>query len=774
MAYAALSGARVLRKEDPRLITGSATYVDDLKLPGMHHIAFVRSPYAHARIGAIDVVSAAAIPGVVAVVTGEDLQADYAELPMADPAEVPSGDPKVEAPARFSHYALSVERVRHAGEIVAAVIAATPEVAERAAAEVLVDWEPLPVVVDILEAIEPAAPRLFEGLASNVEHVWRRRTGDAEAAFASAAHVVKQRMVNQRLAGVPMEGRGVVATPDGTTGGLTVWSSTQGPHGLRKNLAKVLHMPENLVRVIAPEVGGGFGVKIFTHPEEVAVAALARRFKMPLKWIEGRIEHMSATMHGRAQIADLEAALDSDGRITALRMRVYADIGAYPVAPDIPESTGLMAIGVYRIPTVDIEVHCVHTNTTPVAAYRGAGRPEPAYYLERLMEVIAARLKRDPIELRRRNFIPPDAFPYHTPTGKYYDSGAYDTALAKALALADYDTLRAEQRQRRERGDERLLGIGIACYVEICGFGYDSGIVRVDKTGSVTVYTGISPHGQGLETSFAQIVADEIGVPFERIIVRHGDTGENPMGQGTMGSRSLAVGGSAVLRAAIKVREQAMRIAGLILEAAAEDIVLANGRYQVRGVPVEGLDLAAIADRAYGDDLPDDIEPGLEATAFFRIPKDRNTCPFGAHVAVVEIERDTGLVHLRDYIAVDDCGPRVSPMLAEGQIHGGLAQGISQALWEAVVYDEHGQLLTGSLMDYPVPRASFFPPFTLGQTETPTPLNPLGVKGIGEAATIGSTPAMANAVIDALAPFGVQHLDIPLWPEKVWRAMNET
>ena len=765
-------GARVKRKEDPRLITGTATYVGDLNLPGMHYVAFVRSPYAHALIGAIDTAAALRVAGVVAVITGAELAPLYEPMPMADPAEIPAEEEASQASKQLTHYALSVERVRHVGEVVAAVIATSPAAAADGAGEVMVDWEPLEAVVDPVAAMAPDAVRLFEETRGNVEHVWRRMAGDPETAFANAHRVVKQRMVSQRLSGVPMEGRAVVAAPDGTTGGLDVWSSTQAPHLLRGNLAKTLRMPENLVRVVAPEVGGGFGVKIFTYAEEIAVAALARKYGMPLSWSETRIEHMAATMHGRAQIADLQAAVEADGTITALRLHVVADLGAYPVAPDIPESTGVMAIGVYAIPAVDLRISCVFTNTTPVAAYRGAGRPEPAYYLERLVDLIAAELELDPVEIRRRNFIPPDAFPYNTPTGKVYDSGDYDAALQKVLEMAGYPALRAEQQRRIERGDDRLLGIGLSCYVEICGFGYDSAVVRVEPTGTVTVFTGISPHGQGQETTFAQIVADQLGCDYDTIVVRHGDTRETPMGQGTMGSRGLAVGGAALLRAAEKVREKARRVAGLMLEAAHEDIVLTAGRYHVQGVPDQGYTLPEIADRAYSDEFPDDLEPGLEATAFFRQPPSTNTCPFGAHIAVVEIERETGVTHVHSYFAVDDCGPRISPALAEGQIHGGLAQGIAQALWEEVVFDDQGQLLTGSLMDYTVPRASFFPPFTLGQTETPTPLNPLGVKGIGEAATIGSTPAVANAVMDALKPFGVRHLDLPLSPEKVWRAME--
>jgi aerobic carbon-monoxide dehydrogenase large subunit len=459
-------------------------------------------------------------------------------------------------------------------------------------------------------------------------------------------------------------------------------------------------------------------------------------------------------------------------------------LGAYPLAPDIPELTGQMSVGVYRIPEVDLEITCVFTNTTPVAAYRGAGRPEAAYYIERLMDVIAGELGMDPVELRRRNFIAPDAFPYETPASHTYDSGEYDKALTKALEISNYAALREEQKRRKTEDERRknddgapsssvfrpssLLGIGVACYVEMCAFGYESATVRVDPSGTVTIYTGTSPHGQGLVTAFAQIAADQIGADFDNIVVKHGDTSVTSFGMGTMGSRSLAVGGSAVFRAAGQVRDKARRIAAHMLEAAAEDVVLEGGRYQVRGTPEPALTLAQIASRAYEGELPDEIAPGLEATDYFRPPD--LTYPFGAHVAVVEVERDTGIVHVRDIYTVDDCGPRVSPLLAEGQVHGGLAQGIAQALWEEVVYDESGQLLTGSLMDYAAPRASLLPSFTADHTETPTPRNPLGAKGIGEAATIGSTPAIVNAVMDAL---GVRHLDMPLRPEKVWRALQE-
>ncbi|HWQ14406.1 MAG TPA: molybdopterin cofactor-binding domain-containing protein [Roseiflexaceae bacterium] len=768
MAYASLIGARVRRKEDPRLITGAGTYTGDLKLPGMHHVAFVRSPYPHARIRGIDASAALRRPGVVTVVRGEDLVDAYTTMPFSG-GEGASADKSKQT---LSHYAISVGKVRHTGEIVAAVIATNLAAAADGAAEVLVDYEPLPAVVDMEQAARPDAPRLFDELESNVDHVWQRKHGDVEAAFAAAHRVVRLRMNNQRLAGVPMEGRAVVAAPDFTTGGLTVWTSTQAAHWIRRDLAEMLGLHENQVRVIAPEVGGGFGVKIGIYPEEAALAALARAHCLPLRWVEGRLEHMQATTHGRAQLAEYEAAVAEDGTVTALRARILADVGAYPVAAGIPDLTGEMFVGVYKIPAVDVAITCVYTNTTPVAAYRGAGRPEAAYYIERMMDAIARELGMDPAEVRRRNFIPPEAFPYRTPVGTLYDTGEYDKPLTKALEISGYAALREEQRRRRaEAAPRSLLGIGLTTYVEMCGFGpYESAHVRVEPSGTVTVLTGISPHGQGNVTTFCQIVADQLGVPFDQVVVKWGDTAVTPMGNGTMGSRSLAVGGGALVRAVEQVRNKARRIAAHMLEAAVDDVVLHEGRYQVKGAPDSALTLKQIADRAYSDELPDDITPGLESTDYFKPPE--LIYPFGAHVAVVEVEVETGEVRVRAYYSVDDCGPRISPMIVAGQVHGGLAQGISQALLEEVVYSESGQLLSGTLMDYTLPRADDLPSFTLDSTVTPTPHNPLGAKGIGEAATIGSTPAIVNAVVDALSHLGVTHLDMPLRSERVWRAIH--
>ena len=764
-----LMGAEVKRKEDPRLVTGASAYVGDITVPGMQYVAFVRSPHAHAAIGRIDVARAAARPGVSRVLTGQDIKAYCQPIPLGGPS-AEGGGGAAEPSVGRKHYPLSVGTVRYVGEPVAAVLAASEALAVDAAAEVVVDWQPLPAVGDQLSALKDGAPQLHGDAARNVEHETNIKVGDPDAAFARAHKVVKQRMISQRLCGVPMEPRAALAMPDPLVGGVTVWSTHQAPHNLRNDLATLLGVEQQAVRVIAPEVGGGFGVKFGIYPEDATLAVIAKRYRVPVRWTETRVEHMTSTTHGRAQVTDLEAAVDADGTIRALRMHVIADIGAYPIFTFIPDLTLLMGVGVYTFTDVDLKSTCVFTNSTPVAAYRGAGRPEAAYYLERLVDVIAQDLGKPPEEVRRRNFIPPAAFPYTTPTGQKYDSGEYDRALTKALELSHYQKLRNEQRERLDRNDRMLLGIGMAVYVEMCGFGpFESAVVRVEPGGGVTAFTGTSAHGQGHETTFAQIIADHLGVDFDKVVVRHGDTLNTPMGNGTGGSRSLAVGGSAIIGASLKVQQKARRLAAHILEAAPDDVVFENGKYQVKGVPARALTLAQIAPKAYAEGLPDGVEAGLEATDFFRPPQ--LVYPFGAHVAVVEIDRDTGHTRVRDFISVDDCGVRISPMLVAGQVHGGLAQGIAQALMEEVVYDAQGQLVTGSLMDYAVPHAEDLPLFTVDQTVTPTPFNPMGAKGIGEAATIGSTPAIVNAVVDALKSFGVRHLDMPLRGERVWAAL---
>jgi len=760
-----LMGAEVKRKEDPRMITGTSTYVTDVVVPGMQWVAFVRSPHAHARIRRIDTKPALQVPGVRMVVTGEEIRKLAKALPPASASA--EGGASSGAPGR-QHWALSTDVVRHVGEAVAAVVADSDYAAHDGVEAVVVDWAPLPAVTDIFAALADGAPQLHPDAPQNIEHKNQIKAGDPDAAFAKAKRVVKQRIVSQRLCSVAMEPRACVAAPDPTTRGLVVWATHQAPHNLRADLAGVLGMDQNLIRVINPDMGGGFGNKFGCYAEDVVLAALARHHRLALKWVETRVEHMVATTHGRAQVADLEAAVEDDGTITALRMKVTANIGAYPVFTFIPDLTLFMGVGVYKVTAVDLQSTCVFTNTTSVAAYRGAGRPEAAYYLERLVDIVAAELGKQPEEVRRRNFISPSAFPYATPTGQNYDSGEYDRALTKALGLAGIDQLRREQKDRLQRNDRTLLGIGQAVYVEMCGFGpYESAVVRVEPSGTVTAYTGTSAHGQGHETTFSQIIADHLGVDFDKIVVRHGDTAAVQMGNGTGGSRSVAVGGTAILNATLKVQEKARRIAASMLEAAVEDVVLESGRYQVKGAPAKALGLADIAAMAHGETLAQGLEHGLEATDFFRPVQ--LVYPFGAHVAVVEVDRDSGAVRLRDYVSVDDCGVRISPTLVAGQVHGGLAQGIAQALWEELVYTDDGQLSTGSLMDYAVPRAEDFPSFRDDSTITPTPFNALGAKGIGEAATIGSTPAVANAVVDALRPLGVKHLDLPLRPRMLAR-----
>ncbi len=764
MVYAKSMGARVKRKEDPRLITGQSTYVDDIQPHGLAYVAILRSVYAHATISAIDTSAAAAHPGVIAVYSGAAFRDMVEPMPHGGEGAVPPDMAPIATPV------LAHGRVRHVGEPIAVVVAADRYVARDALDLIEVDYEPLEAAVDLEAAVAPGAPQLYDDVPGNVAYTWTCKHGDPDAAFAAAEVTVRQRLVNQRLAGVAMEPRGVLAQPDALSGGLVVTTSTQNPHTVRREIAATLRLPEIAVRVIAPEVGGGFGVKISSYPEDMICAALALRLNRPIKWIETRGESLSSTHHGRAQVADVELAATRDGTITALRLRLLADLGAYPRDPAIAPLTGWLMCGVYKYDAVDLDIRTVYTNTMAIGAYRGAGRPEAAYYVERMVDLLAAELGLDPVEVRRKNFIPSDQFPYQTPTGPTYDSGDYNKALDKALEVADYAGLRAEQARLRAQG--KLFGVGVTAFTEICGFGpYDGATVRVEPTGTVTVATGISPHGQGQETSFAQIVADRLGVSMDDVVVVHGDTARTPQGIGTMGSRGMAVGGAALYRSLDMIERKAIKIAAHLLEAAPEDVAFEEGRFGVKGVPDRVVTLAAIAAAAYGEELPDDIETGLESTDYFRPAN--TTYPFGADVVTVEVAEETGEVTLRSYVAIDDCGRVISPLLVDGQVHGGLAQGIAQALYEEVVYDEAGQLMTGSLMDYAVPRAEFFPPFVNARTETPTHLNPLGAKGIGELATIGSTPAVVNAVLDALAPLGVKHLDMPLRPERVWRAIRD-
>ncbi|MDQ2683015.1 MAG: xanthine dehydrogenase family protein molybdopterin-binding subunit, partial [Chloroflexota bacterium] len=666
--------------------------------------------------------------------------------------------------------ALAIDRVRFVGEPVAVVIAESKQTAEDAVSLVYVDVESLPAVVTPYDAMAEGAQLLYDKVKNNIGVREYLKEGDPDAALASSPIRIKANIREPRCHAIPMETRGIVAQVDPILGGMTFWSSTQAPHWNRNSIAEALNLPQSAVRCIAPEVGGGFGAKIGAYVEEFVIAAACWKLKQPIKWIESRSESMLGTSHGRNQYGEFEAAADENGKLTALKARVLLDSGAYPKDLSLAWSTWVMSTGPYNIPNVEYEVLGVYTNTMANGAYRGAGRPEAAFYLERVIDMIADAGGLDPAEVRRINFLTPDMFPYTTLSGEHYDTGEYEKPLDHALELADYKGLRAEQERLRKEG--RYIGIGISSYVEICGFGpYDSAKVRVEPSGAVSIFTGVSPHGQGTETTFAQMTEQHLGASFDDVVVHHGDTNTNPQGNGTMGSRGLAVGGAALLMALNKIKDKAMQIAASMLEAAVEDIELVDGRYQVKGVPDRGVSLAEIADRAYSGDMPDDIEVGLETTSFFK-PSDE-TFPFGTHISVVEVFPETGEIKLLKHLSVDDCGNIITPFLVTGQVHGGLAQGLGQVTLEEIIYDESGELLTGTLNDYAVPRAHHFPNFESHHTTTPTYINPMGAKGIGEAATIGATPAAANAVIDALSYWGITHLDTPFPPEKVWRAIQE-
>ncbi len=766
-------GAPVKRREDPRLLTGSSVYVDDLQLTGMVHVAFVRSIYAHANIKGIETSDAASMPGVVAIMTSRDLETvlptKYAAVggdsgPAAEGGPAEGG--KIPVPAVQP---LAREKVRYVGEPIVAIIAESRAQADDAAERVVVDYEPLTTYVNPYDARAEGAELLYATNPNNVGVRHETVHGDVDAALASSPVRIKERIKAARCHPAPLEPRGIVATPDPVTRGVTIWVSNQGPHGYRNEVARTFGLGQNQVRVIAPEVGGGFGAKFGVYPEEWTIIAASMKLNRPVKWIETRSEAFLATNHGRNQIAEFEASCDENGKITALRARVTVDLGAYPKGLGLAWSTWVMSTGPYQIPNLDYVVEGVFTNTVANGAYRGAGRPEAAFYLERVMDLLADAANLEPEQLRKANFIQPDQFPYATLSGERYDTGDYEKPFSKALESSDYVKLRKEQAELRKQG--RYLGIGLASYVEICGFGpWESSTVRVEPGGEVTLFTGISPHGQGQETTFAQMAADMIGADFEKVILHHGDTGNTPQGNGTGGSRGLAVGGAALVLSLNKIKEKAMQIAANNLEASVDDIELVDGKYQVKGVPSHSLTLPEISKIAYGSKLPDGMESGLETTNFFS-PEDE-TFPFGTHIAVVEVFPETGEVKLLRYVSVDDIGNIISPMLVTGQVHGGLAQGIGLALWEEITYDNNGELLTGTFADYTMPKAEGFPNFETYHTTTTTPINPLGAKGIGEAPTIGATPTVSNAVIDALEPWGITHLDLPFTPEKVWRAIN--
>jgi carbon-monoxide dehydrogenase large subunit len=778
-----LVGQAIKRREDPRLITGQGTFLDDIKLPGMTHACVLRSPYAHAKIKSIDTSKAKAHPGVVAVFTGEDML-DLNPLPCAWQAGRVKNN--VNTPR-----VLAVGEVHFAGDPVALVIAEDRYIARDACDLIEVEYEPLPVVVDAKKATEPGAPQLHENAPNNIVMEWE--AGDkakADTAIAAAEVVVREQIINQRLIPTPMETRGAVARYEPATGEFTLWTTSQAPHVLRLLLtAFVFGIPETKLRVISPDIGGGFGQKIFCYNDAAFTMWAARKIGRPVKFVEDRSENYKYSTHGRDHITDVELAGNRDGTITGLRVTTYANLGAYlsTVAPGIPTTLyGRIITGVYRIPAAYVKVYGVYTNTAMVDAYRGAGRPEASYLIERMVDRFAAEIGMDPADVRRKNFIPPDAFPYDNGLGLLpYDSGNYEAALNKALEIVGYADFRKEQEEARKQG--RYLGLGISSYVEICGIapskwiglpgeGWGAGLwesanVRVHLTGKVVVTTGSLPHGQGVETTFAQIVADELGVPYDDIVIEHSDTLGTPFGYGTYGSRSLAVGGTAVYRSVAKIKEKAKKIAAHMLEANPDDMVYENGRVYVKGSPDRAKTLGEIALQAsVAYDLPEGMEPFLDETSYYDPPN--CTFPFGTHIAIVEVDPDTGIVDLKRYVAVDDCGNVINPLIVDGQIHGGIAQGIAQALYERAVYDENGQLVTGTLMDYAVPAAHMLPPYETARTVTPSPVNPMGVKGAGEAGTIASAQAVMNAVIDALSPFGVKHMQMPATPENVWKAIH--
>jgi carbon-monoxide dehydrogenase large subunit len=785
-----LFGASIKRREDPRFITGRGTYVDDVRLPGTTYAAFVRSPHAHARIRKIDTTEARRQPGVVAVFTGSDLTG-VNSLPCGWDLRKAKNVPGVlQDLAMVPHMPLTADVARHVGDPVAVVIADSQTAAVDAADLVRVDWEPLPAVTVTEKATASGAAQIHAGAAGNVAFKWE--IGDAaatEAAFKGAAVTVKKRIVNQRLVANAMEPRACLARFDQATGELTLWVTSQNPHVHRLLMcAFVLGIPEHKVRVIAPDVGGGFGSKIFLYNEEVVCSWVSRRLKRPVRWTATRREAYLTDAQGRDHVTDAELALNRDGKIVGLRVKTVANLGAYlsTFAPAVPTFLyGTLLNGVYTIGAIHCHVTGVFTNTTAVDAYRGAGRPEACYVVERMVEAGARALQLDPAELRKRNFIPKFSGAYQTRVAVAYDSGDYAAAFDKLLGMLDYRKFRTEQEAARKQG--RLLGIGFSVYIEACSIApsklvgalgagaglYESAKVRVHPTGSVTVYTGSHSHGQGHETTFAQLTADELGIPLEQVEIVHGDTGAISFGMGTYGSRSASVGGTAILMSLDKIKEKGKKIAAHLLEASPKDVEYVHGQFQIKGVPGKAVPFGAVALTAYvPHKYPEGLEPGLEETSFY---DPSNFCfPFGAHACIVEVDRETGQVKILRYLAVDDVGNVINPMIVDGMVHGGIAQGVGQALWEGAAYDaQSGQLLTGSMMDYALPKADQLPMYETDRTVTPTPVNPLGIKGAGETGTIAATPTVVNAVVDALAPLGVDHIEaMPLTAERVWTIIH--
>jgi aerobic carbon-monoxide dehydrogenase large subunit len=769
-------GQAIRRKEDPRLITGRGRYVDDISLPGQVWAAFVRSPEAHAKIVSIDTSAAKEREGVVAVFTGADMTDLTGPLPMAwVPPGVEVNNPE--------HWPLAKEAVKHVGDPVAVVLGDDRYAVMDAVEDVVVEYDPLPVVVDPEAALE-GGPVIHESIGTNKVHEWSLPGGDLDAGFAEAEVVIERRFVNHRTAGAPIEPRGVLA--DYRAGQLTLWSSTQVPHFVRLFLGILLGMSEEKVRVIAPEVGGGFGSKLQVYGEEVFCAWASRKLDRPVKWIETRSENMAVAHQGRDQISYVKMGAKRDGTVTAYHVKIIADFGAYNMllTPLIPSLGAFVMGGCYKIPNITTDIVGVFTNKVPTDAIRGAGRPEATHMIEIMMDQMAHEIGISPVKIRQINFIPKDAFPAAVATGVVYDSGDYEKTLARLLEHVDLDELERQKEALRSEGIYR--GIGLSTYTEICGLapsritgpggvgvqagGWESAMVRVHNTGAVTVYTGSSGHGQGHETAFAQIVADRLGVDPSIVEVIHGDTGTGPEGRNTYGSRSLAVGGEALAKCANKIAEKAKAVVAHNLEAAPEDIELRDGKFSVKGSPDKGMTLAEAAGAAYLNLVPDGMEPGLEDTTFY--DPENFVFPFGAHACIVDVDGETGKVTVVRYVAVDDCGNAINPLLIDGQVHGGIVHALGQALYERVHYDEDGQLVTGTFVDYALPTAAEMPSFETDRTVTPSPVNSLGAKGVGEAGTIAGSAAVTNAVIDALRPLGVDYMNMPLSPMRVWEAIN--
>ena len=757
-----LVGKRIRRKEDPRLITGTATYVDDIQMPGMYYAAILRSPHAAAKVNGVNVYAALKHPGVKAVYTGADVEA-------VGPVPCGASLPGLRIP---HHSILAKDRVYFVGHPVAVVVASDRYIAADALDLIDVDYEPTTAVANPEKALEPGAPAVHPEWPDNIAFTYHQEGGEPDAAFANADVVVKERIISQRLVPTAMETRGVVADYRG--GQLTIYSSTQIPHLLRTLVAQMLGIGEHMLRVVTPEVGGGFGSKLNVYAEEALMGFISMKIGKPVKWIESRRENFLCTIHGRGHVDYYEIAAKKDGTVLGLRLKLIQDLGAYHqlLTPAIPTLSVLMMPGLYKFRNVNADIIGVFTNCVPTDAYRGAGRPEATHGVERMMDLLAAELKMDPAELRLKNFPGPDEFPYNTATGLSYDSGDYAAPLKKALDIVNYHKLREEQ--RAAKSDGRLMGIGIATYGEICAFGpspatpaggWESATVKIEPSGKVTVMTGTSPHGQGEETTFAQIAADSLGVPMDDVIVLHGDTAIVQYGIGTFGSRGTSVGGPAVHYALEALKEKIKKFGSMLLES---DDVTYGGGVCICEKTGKSVSLAEIAGASYrAMKLPPNTEPGLVATYFWEPPN--FAFPYGAHIVVSEVDRDTGHIQIKRYVAVDDIGNIINPLLVDGQVHGGVAQGLGQALYEHAVYDEQGQLVTGELTDYAIPKSTMVPWIESSHTITPSPVNPLGVKGVGEAGTIGCSPAVVASVCDAI---GVRHIDMPLTPEKIWRLLE--